>query len=157
MSERTQEEELQAIGFHVGEERFALPTNAIREVIASPNITRVPRAPQHITGIINLRGLIVPVLDLSARLRSRTSKPPVAPKQRPSWVVIVDHEDEILGLGVAQVSKVLRVKSSEITDVPPIFSGICEAYLSGVARLADGFLVFLNLHNLLDDDLETTA
>lgn len=136
--------EIQAIGLRIGTEEYGLPINSVQEVITTPRITRVPKAGNHIKGVINLRGNVIPVIDVARRFGIGET---VLGEE--SRIVAVDVENEVVGLAAESVSKVTRLPESSIHPPPPLVSGISAEYLEGVARLPDRFLIFMNLKKVL--------
>ncbi|MCK5690537.1 purine-binding chemotaxis protein CheW [Myxococcota bacterium] len=141
------EEEFSAIGFWVGDEEYGLSLFSVQEIITRPRITRVPKSPDYIAGVINLHGNIIPVIDLAKRFKIGETVLEIA-----SRVVVVESNGEVLGLLVEKVSKVARFKRSELQPPPPLVGGISSEYLEGVVRVPGRFLVFLNLDRTLADD-----
>jgi purine-binding chemotaxis protein CheW len=139
--------EIQAIGLRIGTEEYGLPIAQVQEVINTPRITRVPKAPDYLKGVINLRGNVIPVVDVARRLN--IGETTVSDGSR---IVAVDVGDEVVALTAEQVSKVTRLPVSAIKPPPPLVSGISAEYISGVARLPDRFLIFLDLERVLAED-----
>lgn len=134
----------QVIGLRVGSEEYALRISAVQEVITAPRITRVPKSARHIKGVVNLRGNVIPVLDVAARLGIGETR-----MGEGSRIVAVESKGELVGLAAESVSKVTRVAESDVKPPPPLVGGIEARYLDGVARLGDRFLVFLSLERVL--------
>jgi purine-binding chemotaxis protein CheW len=143
-------EDLHTIGFRIVGEEYGLPLTAVQELITLPRITRVPHAPGYVRGVINLHGNIIPVLDVAARFG--VGETALGASAR---VVVVESEGETVGLLAESVSKVTKLSHADIKPPPPLVAGIAAEYLDGVARLADRFLIFLNLARTLSDDAAT--
>lgn len=142
-----QSKEIRAIGFRVGNEEYGLALESVQEVITVPRITRVPNAPSYIQGVINLHGNVIPVVDVARRFN--IGQTAISANSR---IVVVDTEDEVIGLLAEEVSKVTRLNSSDIQPPPPLVAGIEAEYLEGVVHLQDRFLIFLDLKNTLATD-----
>lgn len=142
------DEQLHAIGLRVGSEEYGLELKVIRQMIRTPRITRVPKAPPFVKGVINLHGNVIPVLDVA--LRFGIGETSIGPRSK---VVVVESADETVGLLAESVSSVIRLSRSAMQPPPPLVAGIGAQYLEGVVRLADRFLVFLNLERTLADDV----
>ena len=143
-TQEAQAPEVQAIGLRIGSEEYGLPIAQVQEVINTPRITRVPKAPQYLKGVINLRGNVIPVVDVARRLGIGETS--VANGSR---IVAVDVGEEVVALAAEQVSKVTRLAESAIKPPPPLVSGISAEYINGVARLPHRFLIFLDLERVL--------
>lgn len=135
--------ELSVVTFDVAGEAFALPMDRVSEVAVMPRITRVPGSPPFVRGMVNLRGNVLPVLDLALRFglgRSREA----------SWLVVVSCDDELLGLAAEAVGKIAGLPRSSIVPPPPRLPAAAAAYLEGVARVAGRFVIMLDLDRLLE-------
>jgi purine-binding chemotaxis protein CheW len=144
---RTEKKEIQAIGLRIGTEEYGLPIKSVQEVITAPRITRVPKSPAYIRGVINLRGNVIPVIDLA--LRFGIGETVLGADSR---IVAVDVNDELVGIAAESVSKVTRLDEAAINPPPALVSGISAEYLEGVARLSDRFMIFMNLQKVLADN-----
>lgn len=143
--EQIVEETKQLIIFKLGEEEFGVDILQVREIEKlDQNITRVPKAPAFVEGVINLRGEIVPIVDL--RKRFGLSLKPIGSDTR---VVIVEINDNLVGMMVDAVVEVLRINVSAIEDAPQITKGVDAYFLSGVAKVGDRLIVLLNLDRAL--------
>ena len=136
-----------AIGFSVGSEEYGIPLSSVQEIITVPRITRVPKAPTYIKGVINLHGNVIPVIDVARRFEIGATQIGAAAR-----VVVVEAEDEAVGLLAEGVSKVTRFRSSDLQPPPPLVAGIAAEFLDGIVRLRDRFVIFLNLARTLDDE-----
>ncbi len=139
--------EFHAIGFQVGAEEYGLELRSVQEIIATPRITRVPKAPPYIRGVINLHGNVVPVLDVARRFGLGDTA-----MSSGSKVVVVETEGESIGLLAESVSKVTRFHRDQIQPPPPLVAGIAADFLDGIIRSANRFVIFLNLDKTLEDD-----
>lgn len=144
--------EFSAIGFRVGQEEYGLRLTDVREVVTTPHITRVPKAPDYIKGVINLNGNVVPVIDIARRFG--TGETNIGAGSR---IVVVETEEESVGFLVDGVSKVARFRAIDMQEPPPLVAGIAAEFLEGVVRLPDRFLIFLNLERTLSDDAAARA
>lgn len=128
--------------FRLGEELLALDMSSVREVLEFAGITRMPLAPPTLPGVINLRGAVVPVIDLAERLRRGSAQ-----FARRTCVIIVEIEHEgashRLGLIVDGVSEALEVGSAEVEPTPAFGTGIREDLLGGMLRRDGAFVMVL--------------
>ena len=144
-----QEETTQIIVFKLGEEEFGVDILQVREIEKlDQGITRVPKAP-FVEGVINLRGEIIPIVDL--RVRFGLTVPELGLDSR---VIIVEVGEALVGMLVDAVVEVLRIPVSAIEPPPPITKGVDSYYLAGVAKLEDRLIVLLNLERTLSPEEE---
>ena len=137
-------DQTQMIVFKLGDTEFAMPiTQAIRIVRLSP-ITRVPRAPGFLEGVINVEGDVIPVVDLKKRFV--LSQTPYGPKSR---VIIVETGEQRVGILVDLVREILPLPADAVEPPPEMVADINGIYLTGVAQLADRLLIILDLTNVL--------
>jgi len=141
------ERELHLVVFRLDREEYAVPIELVREVVRVADITRVPQAPAHIRGVMNLRGRILPIVEIRTRLELTPAQ--LAPASR---VVVVDVAGRIVGLLVDAVGQVARV-GERLVAAPPdeVRSGGAEA-VTGVARVGSRLLILLDLNRLLRND-----
>ncbi|NLW60510.1 MAG: chemotaxis protein CheW [Firmicutes bacterium] len=145
-----QEETTQIIVFKLGEEEFGVDILQVREIEKlDQGITRVPKAPPFVEGVINLRGEIIPIVDL--RVRFGLTVPELGLDSR---VIIVEVGEALVGMLVDAVVEVLRIPVSAIEPPPPITKGVDSYYLAGVAKLEDRLIVLLNLERTLSPEEE---
>jgi len=138
------DKELQVVGFRIGRETFGLPIAMVREIIRVPDITAVPNAPDYIEGVINLRGRIIPVVDLRKRFGEKSFEP-----DKKNRVVVVELERRAIGLIVNSASEVLRIPPSEIEQPHNVFQEGELEYITGVGKLKGRLVLLLDLHRVL--------
>lgn len=136
---------VQLVTFQLGEEHFGVPIGAIQEVVRLPEITPVPEAPAFVEGVINLRGRILPVLDLGRRFRL-----PDRPRTRASRILVAEAGGRAVGLIVDAVCEVVRLSGGAIEPPPPMVGGIGVDYITGVGKLQGRLLVLLDVGKALD-------
>lgn len=126
-------------------EKFAIPLLSVREVIAVPQITTIPAVPAHFMGIMNLRGVIVSIVDLRLKLKSKRDD-----SKKPESAVVILEIGAGLNLGVLvdSVDDVLSFDGSQISPCPQLDSGIEAAFLLGVARLKEQMVLLLDLEKV---------
>lgn len=135
---------LQLVTFRIGEEEFGVDILAVQEIIRLMQITMVPRAPEFIEGVINLRGKVIPVINM----RTRFSKEPHEPDSN-TRIVVMELDQKIVGFLVDGVSEVLRIPANTVEGPPPVVAGIGSEYIRGIGRLDNRLLILLDLDNLL--------
>lgn len=138
------DKELQIVGFRIGRETFGLPIDIVREIVRVPEITSVPNAPDYIEGVINLRGRIIPVVDLRKRFGEKSFVP-----DKKNRIVVVELETRAIGLLVNSASEVLRLPPSEIEEPHNVFKEGELDYITGVGKLKGRLVILLDLHRVL--------
>jgi len=135
--------------FRLDREEYGLPVRLVQEIIRVAEITQVPRAPRAIKGVINLRGKVIPVIDL----RRQLGLGEVA-AGRSTRIVVVTFEDRLLGLLVDSAQQVLRVPVSSIEAAPEEVVEIDSNYIRGVAKLEDRLIILIDLGTVLARELK---
>jgi purine-binding chemotaxis protein CheW len=138
------ERELQLVGFSIGDDLFGVDILKVQEINRLVEITRMPDTPTFVDGIINLRGKIIPVIDLRDRLGMVRTE-----HTRNTRIAVVEICQKIVGFVVDAVSEVLRLPSSVLGPPPSIIAGIQKDYITGVGKLEDRLLILLDLERIL--------
>jgi purine-binding chemotaxis protein CheW len=135
---------LQMINFTVGGDEYAVEIQKVREVINFREITQLPKAPGFVKGIINLRGEVIPVIDLREKFG-------LAHEQYSALtnVVIAEIGRKAVGVVVDEVRHVIRVPADEVAPSPPFIGGLSSRYVSGVAKLGERLIVVLDMEKIL--------
>lgn len=149
----------QYLTFTMGDERYALAVDHIREVLVVPKVTRIPRMPDYMSGVINLRGTVVPVLDLCRKFDMGQT---VVTQDTAIIVVEIpagDENDEEacihLGLYADSVEKVISLEPNQIEPPPRIGTKINTAFIQGMGHVDENFIVILDIREILtSDDIE---
>jgi len=136
--------ELQIVVFKLGREDYGISILQVQEIKRLTDITRVPHAPDYITGVINLRGSVLPVIDLKKRLDL-----PAGDYMDSTRIVIVKVEDIIVGMIVDAVLEVTTLNTDSIEPPQTVVSGVNAQYLDGVGKLDDRLLILLNLETII--------
>ena len=141
----------QYLTFNVGSEMFAVGILNVKEIIEYGNLTEIPMMPSFIRGVINLRGAVVPVIDLGARFSGK-----VSPVQRRTCIVIVevqqDDEKHDIGIMVDAVSEVLEIPSADIEPAPAFGARIRADFIAGMGKVAGKFVIILAIQRVLSVD-----
>lgn len=143
---------LQLVTFSLLEEEFGLPILDVREIIRMTEITPVPNAPSFVEGVINLRGQIIPVVDLRKRFNLNATE-----ADDDSRIIVVEIVGNILGLVVDKVAEVLRIPVDSISPPPGIVAnGIGSEYIRGITNHLEKMLILIDLKKVFDlQELET--
>ncbi|HLP18080.1 MAG TPA: chemotaxis protein CheW [Bacteroidota bacterium] len=138
---------LQLVSFNIGEEDFGVDIVKVQEIIRMLNVTQVPNSPSYVDGVINLRGKVIPVIDL----RSRIGMPRIAHTKN-TRIVVIELVGKTVGFVVDAVSEVLRIPKS-VTEPPPqtVMQNMKTDYITSVAKLEDRLLILLDLEKILSD------
>jgi purine-binding chemotaxis protein CheW len=140
-------DERQLVVFQLGAELYGVEISRVHEIIRLQSVTKVPRAPSFVEGVINLRGKVIPVVDLRRRFGL-----PTADHTRASRIVVVELGDQVVGIVVDGVSEVLRVNTATVEPPSPVVAGIDSEYLHGIAKLDDRLVILLDLDRILARD-----
>ncbi|MGR6835249.1 chemotaxis protein CheW [Syntrophomonas erecta] len=143
-------EEIQLVVFTIRQGEvvceYGVPITQVQEIITMVNPTKLPQAPDFVEGIINLRGKIIPIIDLKKRFNMGQSQ--VTDDTRS---VVVEVEGQTVGIIVDEVSEVLRLPVSSIEPPPAVVGGINAEYLTGVGKLDDRLLILLDMDKILSE------
>ena len=148
---------MQYLTFHLGDEVFAMDIVTVREIIQHASMTVVPLMPNFVRGVINLRGAVVPVIDLQSRFGR-----PLAQLGKRTCVIIFDAsrdgEKMELGLMVDSVSEVIEIAQSDIEPAPQFGTTIAREFIHGLGKVGGEFLVILEPERALNiDDMAEIA
>jgi purine-binding chemotaxis protein CheW len=140
------EELLQLVSFNIGEEVFGVDILQVQEINRLVEITKVPESAQYIEGVINLRGKVIPIIDLRKRFGMVLKD-----ADKDTRIIVLDITGTVMGMIVDSVSEVLRLPPSTIEPAPEIATSINSEYISGVAKLDDRLLIYLDLSKIFTE------
>jgi len=144
--------EVQLVVFKLGREEYSVSILQVQEIKRITDITRVPHTPDYIKGVINLRGSVLPVIDLKKRLNL-----PQQVVTEDTRIIIVKVDELSVGMIVDAVSEVMTINQENI-DSPDVVAGsVAASYLSGVGKLENRLLILLNLEEIIGIGQETKA
>lgn len=135
---------LQLVVFNIGKELYGVGIESVHEIVKVPDITEVPDAPRFLVGVINLRGRIVPVVDLRKRLNLLDTD-----RTKSSRVLITENDGRLVGLLVDAVSEVLKLPPDAVEAPPEMISSIGVEYITGVAKVEARLIILIELKRLL--------
>ncbi|MBN2025507.1 MAG: chemotaxis protein CheW [Actinobacteria bacterium] len=137
-------EEMQLVVFSLGREEFAVEVTQVREIMRMEEITRMPKSPHFVEGIINLRGQIIAVVELAKRLNLEAGE-----RSGDTRIIVVEAEDIKVGMIVDSVSEVLRVDAESVEPSPTLATDISSAFLEGVVKKDNRLIILLDLTKVL--------
>jgi purine-binding chemotaxis protein CheW len=136
--------DLQLVTFNIGDEEFGVDILNVQEINRMVEVTKVPGSPEFVEGIINLRGKVIPIIDLRRRfgIQNRVT-------DKSTRIIVVELSKKVIGFIVDSVSEVLRINSSICEPPPNIVSNINTEYITAVGKLEDRLLILLDLEKVL--------
>ena len=139
---------MQLVGFEIGQEQFGVNILSVQEIIRSAPVTNVPNSPMFVEGVINLRGDIVPVIDLRKRLNLLKDGEELDHSK--NWILILNIGERVIGFIVDNVTEVLKIEEESIEPPPDIIvSGLENQYIQGVCNIDDALLIILEFDRIL--------
>ena len=140
---------VQFVTFQLGNEKYGIDIMDVREIVGLKQIRPIPNAPPYVAGILNLRGVIYPVIDLHKRFQIDKADLSEDDKLL-SGFVIIDVNRMQIGIIIDKVLRVVNIDSSEIKEPPQVITGIGAEYISGVIKREEDYLIILNINRLFD-------
>ena len=141
-------QEIQLVIFKIGNEEFGVPISQVREIVRLVPITPVPHAPDFIEGVVNLRGKIVAVIDLARRLNLKA-----ALRSDNARIIVVEVEEDTVGMIVDEVTEVLRITQENIEQTPELIAAeIHQKYIKGVGKLGERLIILIDLLRIFSSD-----
>jgi purine-binding chemotaxis protein CheW len=136
---------LQLVGFRLDDEDYAIPITRIREIILMKPITRIPQVPPFIEGVINLRGAVIPIVNL--RKRFSMSPREIGDETR---TIVVNVHDQTVGCIVDAVTQVMRITDDQLQPAPVSVLAISHQFIAGLAKIEDRLLIVLDIEKLFE-------
>ena len=143
--ERTSE--LRIVSFLVDDREYAVDISRIIEIIYYKPATPLPESPEFVEGVVDLRGTVIPVVDLKKRLRL-----PSKSTARPNHILIIRFRDKMIGIVVDEVKQVIQIDEGQIQSSQNFLEGTSSKYLQGVYKLNDRLIFLLSLDTLLTEN-----
>lgn len=137
---------LEIIAFHLQDQEFCVKTVTIREIRGWGSATPIPHSPKEVLGVMNLRGTVIPIIDLANKL----GMPNREPTQR-SAIIVAEVRGTAMGLVVDRVSDILTIHADSLQPVPDISAGSATNYSDGIIVKPDSMICFLNLQRMFED------
>ncbi|MGE4317570.1 MAG: chemotaxis protein CheW [Deferribacterales bacterium] len=139
-------EVIQLVGLKLGDEEYAIDVLKIQEIIRTVEITSVPRTESFVLGVMNLRGKVIPVIDL--RVRFSLDKMDFDKETR---IIVVKFETENIGFVVDEVTEVIRINKKMVEPTPPLVGSIGQEYILGICKYADRLIILLDIDSVVTD------
>ena len=145
MTQDRKQEEIQLVVFKIGNQEYGLYITELREIVKPLPITPIPRAPECIEGVVNLRGTVLAIIDLAKRLDLGR-----ASHSEKTRIIIVEIGEHTVGMIVDEVIEVLRIPQSNIVSTQEIIeTNLSHKYITGVGKLEDRLIILINLNEIL--------
>jgi purine-binding chemotaxis protein CheW len=141
--EQTQQlsgEVVQVVSFRLGGEEYGVDISQVQEIIRMVEITHVPRAPHFMEGVINLRGQLIPIIDLRTRFGMSRIDP-----TKSTRIVVTEIGNKRVGIVVDSVSEVLNIPIENVEAAPEMVAGVGTEYIQGVGKLGERLIIMLDL------------
>ncbi len=142
--------ETQVVVFSLAEENYGVDINAVEGIIKMQAITKVPKAPTFVEGITNLRGEVLPVIDLRKRFGLPTAEP-----DKETRIIHVEMDDVRVGMLVDAVTEVLRVVEDDIEPPSPMVATVDSAFITGIAKVEERLIILVDLGKVLSTEEQT--
>ena len=136
--------DIQVVGFRVGKEHFGVPIELVHEIVRIMEITSVPDAPDFIEGVINLRGKIIPVIDLRKRFAEKTIT-----SSKKNRILVAEIMGKIVGLVVDAASEVVKIPPTDIEPPPNVFGESEINYVTGVGKIGNKLIILVDLGKIM--------
>ncbi len=150
LSETAQQEMLQIVSFRIASEEYGVDIMHVQEIILMGQITEMPQVPGDMRGLINLRGHVIPIVDLRTRFGFSS-----AGETEETRVVVLNVAKRTMGIVVDAVNEVLRVEQRQVEPTTSGFSGANNDYVSGLLKLENRLLILLNIHAIAKGETMT--
>ncbi len=137
----------QYVTFNLNHEEYAIDALNVQEIIELSNITRVPHLPDFLKGVINLRGNIIPVVDLKLKFRMNSGS-----YQKHTCVIVTEFSGGVMGILVDSVSDVLHMSEGSISEAPSFGTKIKTDFIKGMGKIADRLVLILDIDKVLTDE-----
>lgn len=131
--------------FKIGEETFGVEVYKVIEILGSQRVYSIPELPDFLAGVINVRGEVIPLLDLRKRFGVKSSNDE-------DHIILVKYDTEKIAILVEEIKDIVSLSSKEITSPPMIFKGLKRKYLTGLGKIDDRIIILLNIDDLLTSE-----
>jgi purine-binding chemotaxis protein CheW len=148
------EEMVHLIVFKLGTEDYALKIEQVKEVTVTPGITRMPRTPEFVKGVANIRGDIIAIMDLEERFKMRPAPTAESLLPNTTYTLVIEAKEYSIGIVVKEVPQSLNLAVSKIDKAPSFLqdTSINENYIEGIAKVGNRLIIVLDMYKILTND-----
>lgn len=140
-------ERVQVVSFHLGTEEYGVDISQVQEIIRMVEITHVPRAPHFMEGVINLRGQLIPIIDLRTRFSMHRAE-----HTKSTRIVVTEIGSKRVGIVVDSVSEVINIPLESVEPAPDMIAGVGTEYIQGVGKVAERLIILLDLTMVINGE-----
>ncbi len=134
----------QYVSFVLHGEEYGVPILSVHEIIRYTTLTRVPQSPEFIEGVLNLRGQVIPVVNLRDKFGL-----PEQETDRSTRIMVVEVKGRVIGMVVDEVSEVMQIHSEDISPPPPMGTSVNTDFISGMGKVGDKLMIILDINKIL--------
>jgi purine-binding chemotaxis protein CheW len=138
---------IQIVCFKIGSEEYGIEILKVQEILKLPKVTKLPKSADYIKGVIDLRGKVIPIINLGKRFGIEFSA-----ESESSRAIVVDIKGKRIGLEIDSVSHVIKIDSKDIEPPPPVVKGISGRYIIGIGKLKEGYVVILDINQIFSPE-----
>lgn len=145
---------LQIVVFKLGQEEYGLHIDQIKEVVITPNITRMPQTPSFVKGVANIRGNVIAIFDLEERFKLRSMEQTHDNK----YTLVVESEDVKMGLLVSDVPNTISVSANDLDESVSIINDVHtgDNYIKGIIKTGERLIILIDIFKVIDQDMTNT-
>ena len=142
----------QIVSFRLAREEYGVDIMHVQEIILIGQVTEMPQVPDYVRGLINLRGHVIPIIDLRVRFGLEVSE-----QTEHSRIIVLNVNKKTVGIVVDEVDEVLRINSDQIEPAPPGIAGIGQQYVSGLVKFDNKLLILLRIEQVMTDEVALSS
>ena len=136
--------EQQMVVFGLGKEEYGVEITQVQEIVRLQEITKIPNTPEFVEGVVNLRGKVIPLIDMKKRFALLQTE-----RTGDNRIIVINVKENTIGVIVDYVSEVLRISDDRIEPPPAVVKSIGKEYLKGIGKINDRLLILLDLDKIL--------
>lgn len=142
------------IVFKLGTEEYAIKIDQVKEVTTTPNVTRMPRTPDFVKGVANIRGDIIAIIDMEKRFQIRPAELVDGLISNQSYTLVIEAKDYSIGIEVKEVPQSLNLPVTKIDKAPSFLQdvSVSENFIEGLAKINNRLIIVLDMHKILTQD-----
>ena len=141
---QTKEQTDQYVNFVVCKEEYGIPILCVHEIIRYESLTKIPQSPEFVEGVLNLRGQVIPVVNLRKKFGL-----PETDLNNSTRIIVVDVDGQLTGIVVDEVSEVLQISEEQISPAPKMSTKLDTDFISGMGKINDGLVILLDIKKIL--------